>query len=184
MFRSQIKRHFVAVLLAVVALPAAGLDSDRDQPAELSANHAEMNNATGIGIYTGDVVLIQGTMRLTADKMTVYTTANGDLQRVVAEGQDDRNATFRQLPEGQLHYVHAEAPYMEYQPAEPGHVLLKKGAVMTQGPNEFKGETIHYDMQKDTVIAESSEGGGRRVHITFFPEKKEAEQPSKNTTTP
>src|SRR5690625_7247254 len=116
MFRSQIKRHFVTVLLAVVALPATGLDSDRDQPAELSANHAEMNNATGIGIYTGDVVLIQGTMRLKADKMTVYTTATGDLQRVVAEGQDDRTAPVRQLTGGQLRDVSAEAHTYARQP--------------------------------------------------------------------
>lgn len=169
------------LLLAGLALPAAALDSDRTQAVELNARHAEMNNATGVGIYTGDVVLTQGTMRLTADKMTVYTTDDGDLKRVVAEGKD---ATFRQLPEGQQQYVHARAPYMEYQPQAPGHVLLQKGAVLTQGKNEFKGETIRYDMQKDTVVAESGKDNGNRVHIRFFPEKKDGEPQNKGGAAP
>src|SRR5699024_4251194 len=111
-----------------------------------------------------------GTMRLTADKMTVYTTPEGDLKRVVAEGE---NATFRQLPEGQQDYVHARAPYMEYHPQMPGYVLLEQGAVLTQGKNEFKGDRIRYDMLEDAVIAESGKDKDKRVHITFFPEKKD-----------
>jgi lipopolysaccharide export system protein LptA len=170
----------MTLLLLGSALPAAALDSDRAQAVELNARHAEMNNATGIGIYTGDVVLTQGTMRLTADRMTVYTTEDGDLKRVVAEGRD---ATFRQLPEGQQQYVNARAPYMEYQPQAPGHILLRQGAVLTQGKNEFKGETIRYDMQKDPVIAESGKDNGNRVHITFFPEKKEGEPQKKDGAT-
>lgn len=157
-------------LLGLLTLPAAALDSDRSQPMELTARHAEMNNATGTGIYTGDVVLTQGTMRITADKMTVYTSAGGDLSRVVAEG---KNATFRQLPEGQQDYVNARAPYMEYRPQEPGYVLLQGGAILTQGKNEFTGATIRYDMQQDTVIAESPKDSKERIRITFFPEKSQ-----------
>lgn len=157
------------LVLGLLALPATALDSDRAQPMELSAQRAEMNNATGVGVYTGNVVLTQGTMRITADKMTVHTTTSGDLARVIAEG---KNATFRQLPQGQREYVNARAPYMEYHPQTPGHVLLKGGAVLTQGKNEFSGETIRYDMQKDTVIAQSAKDSDQRIRITFFPEQE------------
>lgn len=162
----------LGLLLSAFAQPALALDSDRSQPAELSAQHAEMNNATGVGIYTGDVVLTQGTMRITADKMTVYTTAGGDLSRVIAEGD---NATFRQLPQGQQEYVNARAPYMEYRPLAPGYVLLKGGAILTQGKNEFTGETIRYDMQQDTVVAQTPKDSEQRVRITFFPEQTEGD---------
>lgn len=158
-----------ALLLAALALPAAALDSDRSQPVELNADHAQMNNATGVGIYTGDVVLTQGTMRITADKMTVYTTPEGRLQRVVAEG---RKATYRQLPEGQRDYVNASAPYMEYHPEASGYVLLRGGAELTQGKNTFSGETIRYDIQQDTVVAKSDKDSGQRIRITFFPEEE------------
>jgi lipopolysaccharide export system protein LptA len=170
MFRRPI-RPLCILLLGALALPALALDSDRTQPVELSAERAEMNNTTGVSVYTGDVVLIQGTMRITADKMTVYTTAAGDLARVIAEG---KNATFRQLPEGQQEYVHARATYMEYQPQAPGHILLQGSAVLTQGKNEFKGEAIRYDMQQDTVSAQSPKYSDKRIRITFFPEKVSA----------
>lgn len=175
-------RLLSALLLGVLALPALALDSDRQQPLELSAQRAEMNNVTGVSVYTGDVVLVQGTMRITADKMTVHTTAGGDLARVIAEG---KSATFRQLPEGQQEYVNARASHMEYQPQEPGHVLLQGNAVLTQGKNEFKGEAIRYDMQKDTVIAQSPKNSDQRIRITFFPEKGTTEGPEqKGGTTP
>lgn len=157
-----------ALLLAALALPAAALDSDRSQPVELNADHAQMNNATGVGIYTGDVVLTQGTMRITADKMTIHTTPEGGLKRVIAEG---KKATFRQLPEGQQDYVNASAAYMEYRPEASGYVLLQGGAVLTQGKNTFSGETIRYDIQQDTVVAQSDKDSGQRIRITFFPEE-------------
>lgn len=171
MFRRPIRARstlLCGLLLGALALPAPALDRDRAEPVELSAERAEMNNATGVGVYTGDVVLTQGTMRITADKMTVHTTPSGELARVIAEGDD---ATFRQLPEGQRDYVHARAPYMEYQPQAPGHVVLRGGAVLTQGKNRFAGDVIRYDMRQDTVTAQSADGSDRRIRITFFPEK-------------
>jgi lipopolysaccharide export system protein LptA len=174
MFRKAI----CALLLATLTLPAAALDSDRRQPVQLSARRAEMNNATGVGVYTGAVVLTQGSMRITANKMTVYTAPGGDLSRVVAEGEGE-NATFRQLPEGQRQYIDARAPYMEYRPQTPGHVLLKGGAVLTQGKNEFTGEVIRYDLRQNTVIAQSAQGSDQRIRITFFPEKEKDEDASR-----
>jgi len=168
------------LLAGLLAMPAASLASaaprsggDSSQPMELTADHAEMNNATGVGVYTGNVVFTQGTMRITADKMTVYTTPDGELARAIAEG---RNATFRQLPEGQTEYVHARASYMEYHPQEPGYILLRGNAVLTQGKNELTGDTIRYDMRQDTVTAESAEGSEQRVRIVIHPAKEGANE--------
>jgi len=158
------------LLLGCVAAPAWALESDRRQPVQLDADHAEMNNATGVSVYTGDVVMTQGTTRLTADKMTVYTSAKGELRKVVAEG---REATFRQLPEGQKEYVNARAPYMEYVAAgEGGEILLKGGATLTQGRNSFSGETIRYDMTKDLVVGQGGGKGQERIRMTYYPEQK------------
>lgn len=172
MFRRRTNIKLLALLLGALAQPVSALDSDRQKPVELTASRAEMNQATGVGVYTGNVVLTQGTMRITADKMTVHTTPGGDLARVVAEGD---TASFRQLPEGQKEYVNARAPYMEYVPQAPGHVLLRGGAILTQGKNEFAGEVIRYDMQRDTVIADAGKNGEERIRITFFPEKKQTD---------
>lgn len=166
------RRSSIAGLLLLVAVPGAwALDSDRGQPVELSADQAELNNVTGVGVYTGDVVLTQGSMRITADRMTIHTTPEGQLARIVAEGD---LATFRQLPEGETEYIRARAPRMEYTATQPAFVELTGGAVLTQGKNEFRGQLIRYDVGQDLVTARGGEGGDERIRITLFPENRPA----------
>ena len=153
-------------LLLLFAGTAAALDSDQNQPIELSAGQADMSNVTGVGVYTEDVVLVQGTMRITGDKMTVYTSPAGELVKAVVEGKP---ATYRQLPEGEQEYVHAEAPRMEYTAEPPRLITLMDGAVLTRGKNRFQGETIRYRVDEDQVLAQ---GGKDRVNITFYPNQK------------
>ena len=165
-------RALPALLLTatmLLAAPAAALDSDRRQPVQLDADHAQMNNATGVGVYTGNVVMTQGTMKITADKMTIHTTPAGEVRRVIAEGD---MATFRQLPEGQTEYVDARAPRMEYVMAEPATVDLTGGATLTQGKNEFSGQVINYDVSKDVVTAHGGKKADQRIRITFFPKEE------------
>lgn len=170
--RDTMRRRCPSLLaFAVAALlsgPATALDSDRQQPAQLVADRAEMNNATGVGIYTGNVVLTQGTLRMSADRMTVYTTPEGEIRRVVSEGDP---ATFRQLPEGQSEHVNARAPRMEYRLQAPASIDLTGGALLTQGKNQFAGEVVHYDVAKDVVTARGDGESQERIRITFFPKQ-------------
>lgn len=167
--RRASKRALLAAGLLLAGAVQA-LESDRRQPVQLDADRAEMNNATGVGIYTGNVVLTQGTMKITADRMTVHTTPEGQVRRIIAEG---KQATFRQLPEGQSEYVHARAPRMEYRMQEPASVDLTGGAVLTQGKNEFAGQVIHYDVSQDVVTAHGGQQEQERIRITFFPGEKD-----------
>lgn len=170
MHRRPAKLALLACLL--LAAPVWAKQSDRAQPIQLDADRAEMNNATGVGVYTGNVVLTQGTMRITADRMTVHTTPEGQIARAIAEG---KQATFRQLPEGQSEYVHARAPRMEYR-LQPGtRVDLTGGATLTQGKNEFSGQVIQYDVDADIVTAQSGQQPQERVRITFHPKQKTGE---------
>lgn len=154
---------WAALALLAFALPAHALDSDRRKPIELTADQARMNQTTGVGVYTGNVVLVQGTMKITGDKMTLYTAEGGDLSKAVVVGD---LATYRQLPEGEQEYVQAEAPEMEYQAKQPAFVLLTGGATMTQAKDRFQGDTIRYDISEDTVTAEGRDG---RVRILIHP---------------
>lgn len=170
MCRPSLKRALL--LAALLGGPAQALESDRRQPVQLDADTAELNNATGVGVYTGNVVLVQGTMRITADRMTVHTTPSGQVTRVIAVGEP---ATFRQLPEGETEYVDARAPRMEYRLEDPATIDLIGGARLTQGKNEFSGQTIHYDLARDVVTARRGEQ--ERIRITFFPkDEPDAEQ--------
>lgn len=159
-----------ALLALSVSTAAQALSSDSEKPIQLNADKAQLDNTTGTSVYTGDVVMTQGTLKVTGDVMHVYTNDRHRIERVVVEGSP---ATYRQLPDGQQQYVRAEAPRMEYFASGPERVRLLQGGKLWQGPNTFTGETIVYDVAKDQVQASSGESGNNRIQITIYPNKKD-----------
>jgi len=175
MYRKSIERLLLFLVLAM-PLAAHALSSDRTKPVNLTADKAKLNNATGVSVYTGNVVLTQGTLKITGDKLTVYTNKNHQLEKAVVVGN---LATYQQLPDGQKQYVHATAPRMEYYANGPERIRLLDGATLTQGKNRFTGKEVDYNVEKDLVNATSGNGGGKRIKITIYPNKKNTGNESK-----
>ena len=92
--RSGLLSVTLFVLACIWTGHAAALSSDREQPIELEADSAHIDERTGVSVYTGNVKLTQGSTRLLADRLTVERGEDGN--RVVAEGQP---ATFSQQPD-------------------------------------------------------------------------------------
>lgn len=159
------------ISVVVLALAAClGSRAVAAQPINLDADRAEINNATGVSVYTGDVVLTRGGRRITGDRMTVHLASEGDertLDHVVVEGAP---AVYSHDGTPDRRAVEAEAPRMEYYAGGPERVILLEGARLTQGRNTFTGERITYRVAADQVDAAGSEESGRRVQITLFPE--------------
>ncbi|MGC1260143.1 MAG: LptA/OstA family protein [Jannaschia helgolandensis] len=92
-------RLILPLLLALFpALPAAAQsaaigfgqgDFDRSTPIEVTADNLEVDQASGRATLTGNVVIAQGDLRLSAKLVTVdYATTNGNrtIERLNAEG--------------------------------------------------------------------------------------------------
>ena len=75
---------------------AMALSEDRDQPMTVESDNAELDRNTNVGTYTGDVIIIQGTFELNADRVVVCAP-DGELNHIVATGEP---ADFRQRPDG------------------------------------------------------------------------------------
>ena len=56
--------RIVALLLLLSAAFTQALPEDRDQPMRITADKAERDDINGVTIYRGNVVLIQGTLKL------------------------------------------------------------------------------------------------------------------------
>jgi lipopolysaccharide export system protein LptA len=167
------RRRVEPLLLALIMLAALPAHGQRNpEPIELEADRAEMSQITGIGVYTGNVVLTQGAITITGERMTVHTDENRQLERVVVEGKP---AEFEQR-RADAQSVRARAPQMEYRTGATEQVLLTGGATLWQGRNEFSGESIHYDVAAERVLARGE--GERRTRITFFP--REGDETEKN----
>ena len=179
------KHHkWVGWLLLVAVANVWGLSTDREKPIEIEADAAEADDGRGVTIYTGDVIIIQGTMRIDGDVVTIHFDENQDITKVVAEGTP---AKFRQKPDGDEEFQNAEAKTLEFYTATDTMVLLGN-AVSWQGENRIQAEKIVYDTRLGKVKADSTRtladsedtqedaGGSDRVKITIAPKKKKTEE--------
>lgn len=155
-------------LILATALPVALAQApapDRAAPVELAADSAEVDDATGVSVYRGDVVLTRGALRITGDLMRVFTDADRQLQRVVVEGAPAR---YREtLPDAAAR--HAEAPRMEYYASGPERLVLLEGGRLWQGDNTVTGETITHYPAEDRTVADSGGGEQGRVNVRVLP---------------
>lgn len=153
---------------------AAARNSNRAQPIELRAEQAEIDTIEGVSVYRGNVVLTQGTLKITGEVMHIYYDPESrELHRIVVEGHP---ATYRQLPEGRSKYVHAKAPRMEYYATGKRRIRLLQGATLWQGPNTFRGKRIVYYIEANRVVAHSGKGEASRLHITIYPNRLRGKQ--------
>ena len=172
----KVKSAFFA--LALVTGQCLALATDSQKPIEIEADFAELDDEEGTTVYIGNVVVIQGSIRMTGDRLRVNFTEEKDLKEAFLEG---RPATFKQTPDNDED-VEGEALLIEYHALESLLNLIEKAKV-TQGERLFEGHRINYDTDKSIITARSSragkadkdeqakEGSGR-VRIIIPPKKK------------
>ena len=165
---------------------AFALSTDSEQPIEIEADFAELDDVDGTTVYIGNVVVVQGSIRMTGDRLRVNFTAERDLKDAYLEG---RLATFKQTPNDQQEDVEGEALLIEYHALESMLILIEKAKV-TQGERLTQGHRINYDTERSIVTVRSSragkpnideqpKAGSGRVRIIIPPKKKPV-----TTTTP
>lgn len=162
MHRPSVKLCYLVGLLAGLPAPALALPEDRDKPITLEAERAQLDQKTGTSVYEGNVVITQGTMRLLADKATIYTQ-NGNFQRIVATGNP---VTWRYKPAPDKEELQGASQRIEYN-ALARQITMNTDAHITQGQDEFRGDRVDYDLTTDLVKASAKEGG--RIRFTLQP---------------
>lgn len=162
-------RRAKRTLLAVAALAAPplalALPEDRSQPIRLEAGRGQLDQKTGVSVYEGNVVISQGSMRLTADTATIYVKDN-TFQRMDAAGSP---ATLRYQPAADKPEIQGQSKRVEYDVAS-GKVVLSGGVRVVQGQDTFNGERLEYDL-KDDVIRAKGAGQNGRIQFTIQPTK-------------
>ncbi|WP_198266269.1 lipopolysaccharide transport periplasmic protein LptA [sulfur-oxidizing endosymbiont of Gigantopelta aegis] len=163
----------VGLLLAPANLLA--LSSDRDQPINLEADAADIDDLKGVSVYTGNVILTQGSMVIKSSKLTLYNDKNKELEKAVAEGTAKKLATFKQRPEGKDKDFRARSKTMVYY-LKKDKIHLLKNAFVWQAGDTFSGDKIIYNTKKETVVASSVKNkngktatSGSRVRVTIQP---------------
>lgn len=148
---------------------------DREQPVYLEADSGTFDDAKKTAVFTGNVVLTQGTLTIRADRLVVTQSTDG-FQRGVAYGDP---ASFRQKREGTDEWIEGWAKRMEYD-SRTETLELFEDARMRRGQDEVRGSYISYNAQSElfrvlgSAKGEGAAGGSSgRVRAVIQPKSRE-----------
>jgi len=148
----MVRHFFISCLFMLLATPAFAEKADKDKPIEIEADTVTVNDAKKVSVYTGNVIVTQGTLLIKADKLVVREDESG-FQHSSSYGTP---TTFKQKREGKDEYMEGAAQRIEYD-GRMDKVQLYTKAWVKKGEDIVHGDYIMYDAN-----AEYSEviGGG------------------------
>lgn len=129
------------------------LAQDTTLPVEVAAESFSVNTADGTAIFSGNVVVTQGEMKLSAAEVRVqYNADQTAIDQLIASG----GVTIVNLADA------AEAREAVYTIAS-GVIVLTGDVLMTQGPSAMAGQQLTINLKDGTGLMEG------RVTTTFVP---------------
>jgi len=158
-----------ALLLSLYGSFAMALESDADQPITIDSNTATYDDKTSISIYTGNVISVQGSIRVNSDKLVVYFV-DGDAEKLVFTGKP---AHFKQTPSEGAEDITAKALTGEYYPKKNLLILMDEATVW-QGNGTYESKRIEYDSKNSVVRAGDKASDSKRVRVLLKPKPKPA----------
>ena len=141
------------------------LPEDREQPIEIRADEAR-SEPDGTSVLQGDVKIEQGSLRLTADRVTI-ATRDKRMHRIVAEGTAQAPVRFRQRIHPDEPAANGHARHVDYAVAQE-QLALKGDAFLAVGDREFQGGLILWDIADGRVDARSDDPQG--ITVKWLPE--------------
>jgi lipopolysaccharide transport protein LptA len=195
-------------VIALGGLLAAGsawaLKSDKNQPINVHSDHGDFqtdpkNSSNGVGVYTGHVVITQGSIVINADK-AVFHVVDNNLDTADITGNP---ATFVQQPDVGLP-MHGQSLEITYDVPKNEIVLITHAQLTQQVLTKTKGgnasnaasaapaaptyidgilvndisvpgerlmtaERIRYNTDTQHVVAKAGDDTEQRVHVSFPP---------------
>ncbi|MCB1706019.1 MAG: lipopolysaccharide transport periplasmic protein LptA [Halioglobus sp.] len=167
--------RIVVLFLSLSAALVQALPEDRDKPMRITADKAERDDVNGITVYTGNVILIQGTLKLESDKLTIYHEVEADPSKIVAEGKP---AKMQQRPKPEKAIMYAEGQVITYYKPEE-RIHLQTDGYVEQDGRVVNGDSIDYYIEKELTKAKS--GKDTRVVVVIPPSELKSKDDSGTT---
>ncbi|GAA3939185.1 lipopolysaccharide transport periplasmic protein LptA [Litoribacillus peritrichatus] len=164
----------LTALLIALSFSASlwALPEDKTQPIKLEADQAKMNNKTGVSEYTGNVIIIQGTAELRADKVFLYSE-NNEVTRMEAFGSP---AKYQQILNPGEEPTHIEGNKLDLKVKENNAIVTGNGKVF-RGEDVLESNKITYSLDTGELKASASDPktnpGDSRVKFIINPQIKD-----------
>ena len=159
---------------ALLATPAVALESDANQPINIAADRLNLDDRAGTAVYTGDVAMQQGSMKLTAQRVEIKRNDQGEVTQVTAIGDAER-AYLEQRPAPDDPLVKGWGETIVYYAGERRVELISQ-AELHQASDTFKGAYVEYFLDSRQVQARSQAQGAENERVRMSLTPKSAEQ--------
>ncbi len=131
-----------------------GLIADTTQPIEVESDQLSVDQTTGVAVFSGNVRVKQGALRVNAPKATLtYNADRTEIQTVHLEGGVTLTNGL-EVVQGQ------DAVYT----VPTGVVVVTGDVVVTQGPSTIAGPKLTYNLETGAGLMD-----GGRVQSVFVP---------------
>jgi len=181
-----LKRHVIhkavaalSILATLLVAPMAIAErADRDKPVNLEADSVDIDDGKREGVFSGNVMLTQGTLLIKADKVVVKQDSDG-FQYGIAYGKP---ASFRQKREGFDEFIEGFGERIEYDSKADTVQFFKNGHVKRSG-DEVRGDYISYNAATEyfqVIGTGKGSGPSSRVTATIQPKPKQGAKPGES----
>jgi lipopolysaccharide export system protein LptA len=144
-----VTRIFALLAMLALAFPASaqtnidlgGITTDPGAPVEVSADSLSVDQASGRAVFSGNVMVGQGDLRMSAGSVeVVYAEETGDIARLIASG----GVTFTTASEA------AEAAEADYD-LTTGVLTLTGDVILTQGASALSADSMVINVTDGTA---------------------------------
>jgi lipopolysaccharide export system protein LptA len=165
----------LALLLFLLPLHCAAVDSDREQPIEVEADRLEVRELENISIYEGNVVLIQGSLNIRSDRLVIHFNDANELTLMEMTGQP---ASFRQLDNEQQEML-GEGLEIDYD-ASKSVLELRLSALFRHAGDLIESELIRINTDTNAIEAGGKSTDERVKMVIKPPQNSTPDTPSDN----
>ncbi|AIX50091.1 MULTISPECIES: lipopolysaccharide ABC transporter substrate-binding protein LptA [Pantoea] len=150
--------------LLIGSLPALAVTGDSEKPVNIDSVNQALDLQGNVATFTGNVIVTQGTIKITADKVVV-TRPGGDSNKTIVDAYGNP-ATFYQMQDNGKP-VKGHAAKLHYELAND-FVELTGNAFIEQQDSNIKGDRITY-LVKEQKMQAYSQGQSKRVTTVLVP---------------
>lgn len=170
--RQSMLQLFMLINLTCLSFIGLAQAADEDLPVNITSDTLLSQEKAGKSTYKGNVIVTQGSMTLKGDVINV-NHPDGKLILVIATG---KQANFKRFNKTDQAWLKGKADRIEYHAANKTVLLIGNAQAEQLGKHIITGPKLFYDMDKQTLEAQSTETEKQRISVTFTPAKNSEKQ--------
>ena len=171
----------LALLFSTTTLAKSNTQTDPDaqKPIDIQADRLLFSNQQGKSIYTGHVIITQGSLTLKGSKVFLLHP-NQKIQTVEVFGHP---AHFKKFLADEQKWLSGDAQHITYDAKSKTLHLIGNAFVQQGKTNQISGAELFYNLKQQTLEAHSTPTDKERVHVIIQPEQNTPSKKEKTTKT-